>query len=130
MFRDLLAAGKDLPTFRSDETYVTLVIPTITNRRFARFVHHQNRDDLNLELDDLIVLWGVAQRGEADRWYAAQILQREEAEAAARLVSLRERGYLEPRGRGREPGTTSPTRSRRFASVLVPAPSTEKLYGI
>ena len=104
MFRDLLAAGKDLPTFRSDETYVTLVIPTITNRRFARFVHHQNRDDLNLELDDLIVLWGVAQRGEADRWYAAQILQREEAEAAARLVSLRERGYLEPRGRGRGAG--------------------------
>lgn len=55
-------------------------------------------------LDDLILLRVSADRGDLDRWCAASHLQRSEEEAAERLVSLRERGYLIPRGRGR--GTT------------------------
>jgi DNA-binding IclR family transcriptional regulator len=43
----------------------------------------------------------LAERGEIDRWAAARALQLGEDEAAERLVSLRERGYLKPRGRGR-----------------------------
>lgn len=39
--------------------------------------------------------------GEIDRWSAARALQLPEDEAGERLVSLRERGYLQPRGRGR-----------------------------
>ena len=38
---------------------------------------------------------------ELDRWTAADCLQIAEAAAADRLVSLRERGYLVPSGRGR-----------------------------
>ena len=38
---------------------------------------------------------------DAGHWTAAELLQLPEGEAAARLVSLRERGYLAARGRGR-----------------------------
>ena len=54
-----------------------------------------------LGLDDLILLRRLSRRGSPDCWTAAELLQLPEGEAAARLVSLRERSYLAARGRGR-----------------------------
>ena len=46
-----------------------------------------------LGLDDLILLRRLSRRGSPDCWTAAELLQLPEGEAAARLVSLRERSY-------------------------------------
>jgi len=83
---------------------VRLTLPTRTHPAFARFVATETRAGRRLDLDDLISLRAATERGLLDRWSAAQRLQLSEEEAAARLVSLRERGYLAPQGRGR--GTT------------------------
>jgi len=104
IYEDLLKMGKGLPRYEADESTVRLILPTKTHSAFARFVADETRKGRPLDLDDLILLRVSADRGELDRWCAAAHLQRSEEEAAERLVSLRERGYLIPRGRGR--GTT------------------------
>jgi CRP-like cAMP-binding protein len=94
---------------------VRLILPTQTDAAFARFVAEETRDGRSLELDHLILLRAIADRGHLDRWSAAQYLQGDESEAAERLVSLRERGYMIPRGRGR--GTTYHL-ARAFSDLL------------
>ncbi|MFP5288787.1 MAG: ATP-binding protein, partial [Thermoanaerobaculia bacterium] len=101
LYLDLLRLGKGMPRYEADEATVRLTLPTRTHEGFVRFVTRERREGRELDLDDLIVLRSLAERGEIDRWAAARALQLDEDEAADRLVSLRERGYLQPRGRGR-----------------------------
>jgi ATP-dependent DNA helicase RecG len=104
IYEELLRLGKGMPGYEADESMVRLTLPTRTHPAFARFVATETREGRRLDLDELIALRVVTERGFLDRWTAAQRLQLSEEEAAARLVSLRERGYLAPQGRGR--GTT------------------------
>ena len=101
IFEELLRLGKGLPRYESDESHVRLILPTRTHAAFARFVAQEAREGRTLGLDDLIVLRTLAEQGIVDRWSAAARLQFGEEEAAAALVSLRERGYLTPFGRGK-----------------------------
>jgi ATP-dependent DNA helicase RecG len=104
IYEELLRLGKGVPRYEADESMVRLVLPTRTQPAFARFVAAESRVGRSLDLDDLLALRAVTDRAFLDRWAAAERLQVAEEEAAARLVSLRERGYLLPSGRGR--GTT------------------------
>lgn len=101
LFLELLRLGKGKPRFEADEASVRLTLPTTTHEGFARFVAVEGREGRRLDLDDLLVLRTLADRGELDRWSGAKALQLTEEEAAERLVSLRERGLLRPQGRGR-----------------------------
>lgn len=101
LYLDLLRFGKGMPRYEADEANVRLTLPTRTHAGFARLVSREVREGRRLELDDLIVLRSLAERGELHRWDAACSLQLDEFEAAERLKSLRERGYVQPRGRGR-----------------------------
>jgi len=101
IYEDLLRLGKAMPRYSGDESHVRLTLPIAIRAPFARFVAEETRQGRALELDDLIVLRGVTDRGWLDRWSAAECLQLPEEDAAERLASLRERGYLVPQGRGR-----------------------------
>ena len=101
IFEQQLVDGKDLPRYDADESHVRMQLPTTINPDFAQFVFEARRAGAGLELDDLIVLRGVASRGALDRWSAAELLQLDEQRAAQRLVLLREGGFLLPEGRGR-----------------------------
>ncbi|MEW6074205.1 MAG: ATP-binding protein [Planctomycetota bacterium] len=101
IYEELLRLGKALPRFEADEGTVRLILPTGTHAPFARFVAEETRQGRSLDLDDLILLRAIADRGSLERWSGAEFLQADENEASERLVSLRERGYLTPRGRGR-----------------------------
>lgn len=115
LFEELLRLGKGMPRYEADEAGVKLTLPTRTHEGFARFTATEQRERRQLDLDDLIVLRTVADRGELDRWSAAKSLQLGEEEAADKLVSLRERGYLRPRGRGRG---TAYQLERRYSEAL------------
>ena len=101
IYEELLQIGKGLPAYEADEAQVRLVLPTKTHAAFAGFVAEEARARRALGLDDLILLRSIAERGMLDRWSAGERLQLPEDHAAERLVSLRERGYLVPHGRGR-----------------------------
>jgi len=94
---------------------VSLTIPTATHKSFARFVSQEQRGQRPLDLNDLIILRTLTQRGHLDRWTAAGNLQLPEEAAADVLVSLRQRGYLTAQGRGRG---TSYRFSRRYLDTL------------
>jgi len=115
IYEDLLRLGKGLPRYEADETSVRLMLPTRTHEPFARFVADETRQGRTLELDDLILLRAVADRGDLDRWSAAEYLQRAQDDAAEVLVALRERGFLVPRGRGRG---TSYRLARAFSDLV------------
>jgi ATP-dependent DNA helicase RecG len=101
---DLLRLGKGTPIWEADEAHVRLTIPLRTHGAFARLVATEHREGRPLDLDDLIVLRGATDRGLIDRWSGAELLQLPEEECAAKLASLRTRGYLVPQGRGRGTG--------------------------
>ena len=101
IYEELFLLGKDLPRYDADESHVRSVLPTRTHAHFVRFVHEVRRRGGELRLDDLILLRRLTRRGSLDRWTAAELFQLPEGEAAARLVSLRERGCLASQGRGR-----------------------------
>lgn len=101
IYEELLRLGKAPPRYDADEANVRLTLATRTHLAFARFVAEQDREGRRLELDDLILLRGLADRGALDRWSAAEALQLPEEDAAQQLVSLRARGYVVPKGRGR-----------------------------
>jgi ATP-dependent DNA helicase RecG len=115
---ELLRLGKGMPRYEADEGHVGLTLSTRTHTPFARFIAEETRAGRRLDLDDLLLLRGLAERGFLDRWSAADRLQLPEDDAAVRLVSLRERGYLGVQGRGR--GTTY--RLARHLSDLVRGP--------
>ena len=102
---ELLRLGKPLPAYETDVGYVRLTLKTRSHPPFARFVAEEARQGRSLDLDDLLVLRGVADRTHLDRWSAARALQTEdEAEAARRLTALKARGYLVSHGRGKGTG--------------------------
>ncbi len=115
IYEDLLRLGKAVPRYEADESTVRLILPTKTHKGFARFVAEESSQGRSLTLDDLILLRAVTDRGHVDRWSAAQGLQTSEDEASDHLVSLRERGYLVPHGRGRG---TSYHLARFFSKML------------
>lgn len=110
IFEELLRIGKALPRYDADENHVRLTLPLLTHKGFARFVSQEQKGQRRLELNDLIVLRTLTQRGHLDRWTAATALQLAEENAADILASLRNRGYLVTQGRGR--GTTYRLSSR------------------
>jgi ATP-dependent DNA helicase RecG len=101
IYEELLRLGKPVPRYEADEAHVRLTIPTLTHLPFAQFVAEEARAGRVLELDDLLLLRALVDRGTLHRWSAAEALQVGEAEAAEKLVSLREARYVTPRGRGR-----------------------------
>lgn len=101
IFQESLSLGKDLPRYEADESHVKLVLPTRTHADFARFVQDMRGEGRELDVDDLIVLRGLVRRPVLDRWSASRLLQLSEEEAAATLISLKERGFVIPQGRGR-----------------------------
>jgi ATP-dependent DNA helicase RecG len=101
IYEGLLRLGKGVPRYEADEAHVRLTLPLATDERFALFVAREERDGRQLSLDDLLVLRALTGVATLDRWFAARVLQLPEHEAAERLASLRERGYLVVRGRGR-----------------------------
>ena len=101
LFEESLRAGKRPPRYEADASYVRLILPTGTDPRFAAFVATEREGGAQLALDDLILLEALTRTPDMDRRAAAACLQVAETPAAERLVSLRERGYLAPLGRGR-----------------------------
>ncbi|MBI4879349.1 MAG: putative DNA binding domain-containing protein [Planctomycetes bacterium] len=101
IYEDLLRSGKGIPSYEADEAGVRLKLPTRTHEAFARFVAEEERARRRLDLDDLVVLWTVTARGEANRKSAARNLQLSEDDASDKLAALRGRGLLVARGRGR-----------------------------
>ena len=104
IYEDMLRLGKAMPKYEADEGHVRVLLPMATNPSFARFAAEEARAGRKLEIDDLIALRALADRGQLDRWSAAKCLQLEEEEAALVLASLRGRGYLVAHGRGRGTG--------------------------
>jgi ATP-dependent DNA helicase RecG len=101
IYEELLRAGKDLPTYRTDGLQVSLSLPTSTNSDFTRFVVDLERGGPELSLDQLICLRGVMRYGSMDRSSAAGLLQLADLTTASEtLVSLRQLGVLQPVGRG------------------------------
>jgi ATP-dependent DNA helicase RecG len=101
IYEGLLRLGKDVPRYTADEVHVRLVVPLKTHESFALFIAQEERRGQRFELDDLILLRSFLLTSCLDRWTAARALQLPEEEAAAKLVRLREAGYLVVRGRGR-----------------------------
>jgi ATP-dependent DNA helicase RecG len=104
IYEELLRLGKGRPRYEADESHVRLILPTRTHVPLARFVAEETTAGRRLDLDDLLLLRAITERGSLDRWSAAEALQCAEEEAAEKLTSLRGRGHLVPHGRGR--GTT------------------------
>ena len=100
IYDELLRFGKDPPRYDGGESQVRLTVPTATRGEFALFIHAEQRKGAAFSVDDLILLHGASRRGALNRWSAAELLQLEPDAAAARLASLRERGYLDSQGRG------------------------------
>lgn len=115
IYEEMLRLGKPSPRYEGDESHVRLSVFIRTHLPFARFVAEETRAGRKLDLDDLILLRGLTDRGSLDRWSATDALQLTEEDAAERLVSLRERGYLTPQGRGRG---TAYRLQRRFSDLL------------
>ncbi len=101
LHEESLRAGKRPPRYEASASYVRLILPTRTNRRFAAFVASEREAGRELALDDLLVLEALTRSRDLDRWGATECLGVEPSVAAELLVSLRERGYLTPVGRGR-----------------------------
>jgi ATP-dependent DNA helicase RecG len=101
IFEELLSLGKGLPRYSADEGQVSVVLPLKTHHPFARFMAAETKEGRSLDLNDLIVLRGVMERGSLDRWSAAELLQLPEEKAHEQLISLRDRRYLVAQGRGR-----------------------------
>lgn len=101
IYLELLGLGKRPPLYTCNESFVKVDLSLKTHREFAVFVAEERRAGKELELDDLIVLRGVADRGYLDRWLAAERLQLSGEQAADKLIELRDRKYLVVQGRGR-----------------------------
>lgn len=101
IYEELLRLGKGPPRYEADEAHVKLVLPKLSHPGLARFVATEERAGRRLELDDLILLRCLIERGLVDRWSGATALQLPEEEAASCLIDLRKRGYAVAQGRGR-----------------------------
>ena len=115
IFDGLLRLGKGIPTYSADEAHVRVTLPLTTQPGFAIFVADETRKGHLLDLDDLLILHTLQTTAALDRWAAASVLQLDPEQAAIRLASLRERGYLIVRGRGR---TATYTLRRNLFGIL------------
>ena len=122
IYEEMLLLGRDLPGYDADESHVRWVLPTKTHAHFVRFVPEVRRGGEALGLDDLILLRGRTRRGSLDRWTAAELLHLPEGEEVARLASLRERGDLAARGRGRGTQLSAGLPARGLSSMLPRSP--------
>lgn len=101
MYTESLQAGKRGPYYDGEADFVRLTLPTRTDHRFVQFIDSERQRDHGFHLDDLLVFDALRDVDEIDRWAAARALQATEEHAARHLTTLRRRGYLTPRGRGR-----------------------------
>ena len=124
IYDEILRLGKALPRYDADESHVSLTISTSSHKGFARFVSQEQREQRPLDLNDLIVLRTLTQRGHLDRWTAAACLQLTGEMSSDILASLRNRGYLTPQGRGRG---TSYRLSPRYLEALRPTEGNDDL---
>jgi ATP-dependent DNA helicase RecG len=115
IYEELLRLGKDVPRYTADESACASYGAPGHPPGFALLVAQEERRERTLELDDLLILRAFMRFSLLDRWRAAQVLQLSEEEAAERLASLRQRGYLVVRGRGRGASYDSATRTWRIA---------------
>lgn len=119
MYMELLRQGKGRPEYRDSAESVQLVIPTEVNPDFVRFAREEEQAERALDLDDLIILHGMTQRGALNAREAGEMLQRPWQEAQPKLAQLRERGYLVPAGSGRgAPYRLAPGPARRLNAQL------------
>ena len=100
LYLESLRAGKGPPRYRAEPSYVRLTLYTRTNVRFTAFVAGERQRGKDLSLDDLLILERLTHELVLDRWSVADYLGVPETKAATTLVSLRERGYVAPEGRG------------------------------
>jgi ATP-dependent DNA helicase RecG len=117
IFEGLLRAGARPPTYRADETSVSVSLPLGGSDEFAAWVLEYEKDGDSLSLDDLIVLRRLMDVGSIDRWSASEHLQMHEADAAGQLSGMRQRGLLVAHGRG------------RATTYGLPRPLSERLRG-
>lgn len=97
---ELLLAGKARPSYTVESDSTCLSLPTRTNPDFVRFLDEEASKGREFDLDDLLILDALRDTPELDRSSGAIVIQSDESHAGRCLVSLRERGYLSPRGRG------------------------------
>lgn len=119
MYMELLRQGKGRPEYRDSAESVQLVIPTEVNPDFVRFAREEEQAERALDLDGLIILHGMTQRGALNAREAGEMLQQPWQEAQPKLAQLRERGYLVPAGSGRgAPYRLAPGPARRLNAQL------------
>ena len=100
IFFEQLRNGRPAPSYaRSNETGVVLVLPGgKANLAFARLVAEESQAQRPLGLDDLLLLNHLWLDRRLTTEEAARLIQKPEAEARGRLLSLVEAGLAEARG--------------------------------
>lgn len=101
IYEETLSDGKDLPQYEAGLSFVKLTLPTAINPAFARLAGGARQSGAPLEIEELILLRGIARNGALTRRSAAELLPLSEEQTAERLPALRERGLLDASGRGR-----------------------------
>ena len=96
-----LRLGKDIPRYNCDEAHVELIIPMATDRRFLLWLEEEQSKGATFDLRDLLIVRTLMRRYQLNRWSTAAAAHMTELDAAEKLSSLRSRGYLRARGRGR-----------------------------
>lgn len=117
IFEGLLRTGARPPTYMADELSVSLGLPLGGNDEFAAWIVEYERSHDSFSLDDLIVIRRLIDSGAIDRAAATEHLQLNETDAAHQLATMRGRGLLVARGRG------------RAATYGLPRPLSERLRG-
>lgn len=126
LHEESLRAGKRPPRYEADAAYVRLILPTRTDPAFAAFVAGERERGAELALDDLLLMEALTRNPDLDRWTAGTCLRIAADAAAERLVSLRERGYLTPFGRGRGTKYRLAARLERLAPPVPDEPAADE----
>ena len=101
IYEGLLRIGARQPTYRDDETSVTVELPLGGSDSFAAWLYEHERRRGPLSLDDLLVLRRLAEIGTVDLWATRTVLQLDDVQSEAHLVDMRSRGLIVRQGRGR-----------------------------
>ncbi len=101
IYTELLRNGKRRPIYHSVSDQVRLTLPTATQPEVVRFFDSEAQSGRSFELDDLLLLEALRTHEELDYRAAGRALQLDPESAVSPLTSLRDRGYLSSRGRGR-----------------------------
>jgi len=117
IFEGLLRNGARPPTYRADESSVSVSLPLGGSDDFAAWIVEHEKAGGSLNLNDLIVLRRLVDVGSIDRWSASEHLQLDETDAASQLAEMRKRDLLVAHGRG------------RATTYELPRPLSERLRG-